>query len=239
MYSRIRKYGLGQENGPFARWYRSARADYLHFLLRNASDIAKEDILFFDVEFYPSSKNRPKAKMVVWHETRPPKGRRKFNIVWSSDKAGQQGFISALYRTRYIVGYNSRTLDFPALEGWGLDQKKVLLKLIDLYDFVFFKLSYNGTGSLDHISRLNGGLGKYHRKNKSKAEFQKQCQRDVKILEHLFWKVLCGDFKTPRFGHFKGEKVWEDLPIIDKVTLKKRSLEMDLSIIGFSGGVPT
>ena len=238
MVSRIQKYKLGRGNGSFAKWFRSAVADYIHFLLLNASRIAKEDIVFFDVEFYPSKGKNPKARLVVWHETRPPKGSRKYNIVWSENKCGRQRFINALYRARYVVGYNSRELDFPALKKWGLDDRKVLLKLIDLYEFIFFRLSYNGTASLDYISKLNGGLGKYHRKDASKPEFQKQCQRDVKILEHLFWKVLSGEFETPRFGHFNSEKIWFDLPEKETKKAKERSISANLSYFPRKGGVP-
>jgi len=238
MYSRIRKYKLGRENGPFARWYRSARADYLHFLLRNANRIREENIVFFDVEFHYSAKNGFRPKLVVWHETKAPKGHRKHNIVWDGDIAGQQRFISALYRARYIVGYNSYTLDIPALKKWGLDEQKVLLKLIDPYEYIFKKLSKRGAGSLDSVSRLNGGLGKYNRRNGSKTEFQIQCQRDVKILDHLFWKVLIGDFKTSRFGPFQSDKIWEDLPKKKRIIFSKRAYKFEIPTMRFRGGVP-
>ena len=209
--SRIPEYIQGKGKGTFGKWMTSKHGDYLHFRLAMANEIRRANVLIFDVEFYPTSKAIPRVRLVVWRETNPPPGEEGYQIVMNGDKEGRQRFLDALYRANFIIGYNSRELDLPALESWGLDDRRVLLKLIDLYEFIFSALSRKGTGSLDNVSRINGGLGKYKREDSSTNEYIKQCQRDVKILEDLFWKVLSGEFVTPRYSVLRAWKIWEDV----------------------------
>jgi len=101
----------------------------------------------------------------------------------------------------------------------------VLPKSVDLYDGLFAKLSLRGHGSLNSVSRLNGGPEKVIRKNNSREEIQRQCQGDVKMLQFVFRKVLGGHFITSRFGELDFFRIWPEL-----VPEDERHMELPISL---------
>ena len=213
-------------NREFKGWLTSVYGEYLKFLMEKKERFVKGNIVFFDIEFFPKRTGRkPRLKVAVWYESRPTKGHRKHNLAWFDDKSGIERFLQSLYRADYIIGYHVRGLDYPSLEFHGLDQCDVLPKSVDLYDGLFAKLSLCGHGSLNSVSRLNGGPEKVIRKDNSREEIQRQCQGDVKMLQFIFRKVLSGHLKTSRFGELDFFRIWPEL-----VPEEERQMELPISI---------
>ena len=111
------------------------------------------------------------------------------------------------------------------------------MKTFDLYNQIFKTISIKGTGSLSEVSKLNGGFEKIKRKNTTNIEFQKQCQRDVKILRKLFGKILSGKFISSKFGIIDIEAIyWEKVKnnIISKRKISNWTLLKILANIRFN-----
>jgi hypothetical protein len=194
----------------FFEWRNSVAGQWLRYVVSRSERIMGSNVLFFDVEFRGDRALEP--ELVCWTETRPPQGSRVHGIAWRGDEIAIAELRRAFWRADLVVGYNCFTLDLPALSKWGIDARSILLKVVDFYQFLFKFVSSVNEGSLSSVSALNGGEVKYHRRDSSRGETQKQCQRDVKMLMGVFERVLNGRFCTSRFGPLETGKIWwEDI----------------------------
>ena len=218
----------------FRRWKNSIYGEWFKYVFGENKKIDDSNIVFFDIEFFPKIRGKPpRLKMAVWHETKPSSGHRKHGIAWYDGRDDIEHLVQALIRSDYIVAYNPRSLDYPSLEPYGITEQRVLLKTIDLYEAVFKELSVSGHGSLEAVTKLNKGPGKYRRKNNSREEYQKQCQRDVKMLEYMFWKLRGGDFLSSRFGRIILEDIWHDIQEEEypSITEMDRLIQQELEMV--------
>ncbi len=199
---------------------KSIYSDFVIDIWYKRKDLIRKNIVFFDVEFILSNNKKLLPKLVSWYETNPPRSEPHIGIAWHHKKDSINHCRDILEKADLIVAYNPWGLDYKALTYWNIDIVKCLLKTFDIYNQVFKVISLKGTGSLSEVSKLNGGLEKIIRKNTSNFEFQKQCQRDVKILRGLFEKLLGGKFKSSKYGLIDIEELyWEK---IQNNTLRKR-----------------
>jgi hypothetical protein len=209
-----------------SKWRDSPHGEYLKYLWGKREDIRNSNIIYLDIEFFSGPPQDPRLKVAIYHETCPPTGKRKHNIVWYHDISSIERCIRALNRADYLVAYNPRALDFPSLEKYGLDQRDVLLKTIDLDEFVFKALSINGTASLSEVSMLNGGPGKIQRRDSSPSEYQRQCDRDVKALRVLFKRILEGRFKCSKYGNLDLDQLFSPpRPPVTKESSRESEVE--------------
>jgi hypothetical protein len=189
-------------------WTKSPVGKYVEALWTGRAKHLDSDLVFFDMEFRLNYKGQLAPKVVVWYETRPPNGQRKRGIAWWYDKESIKSFKRAAYRAHRVIAYNPWELDYRALYRWNISPIPLMTKTIDLYEFVFKYLSCYNQGNLSSISVLNGGSPKVIRKNTKKLEFQRQCERDLKMLMTMFRKVLSGKFVCSLFGEVDFGSLW-------------------------------
>jgi len=196
----------------FISWTESPVGKYVEDLWMSKDKIHENDLLFFDVEFSMLRNGEKRPKVVVWFEIDPQNNSRRHDVAWWYDKASINRLRSAFNRGDHVIAYNPSDLDYRVLGYWGINVIPILSKTIDIYRFFFQALSWPGTGSLCTVSQMNGGPGKYPRKDASPAEFQKQCERDVEMLIYMFDLIMSGTFKCSKYGVINLEEIWPTNP---------------------------